>query len=178
MLARLAVIVAAIGASHGHHDSARLERVATDVWQAAVERPAYCSDPSTDAGQYATALALTGIATHESGWHPKVQACTYGQRDPAISLFALNGPVAFDGHSKRAICADNMLAARLSAKVLERFKGCHDVSCQARGYASGDTRVRSDAAREIADQIATLHWRERIFVTYIDGCLTAAYRKD
>lgn len=176
MLARLAVIVAHLGAAHGHHDTARLEAVARDIWTASGERPAYCGDDTTDAAQYATALALVGIARHESGLHPLVQSCRFGQKDPAISLFALNGPVAFDGHSKRAICADNLLASRLAAKALARFKGCGDVLTQAQGYASGDTTVRSKAAREIADLIATLQWRERIRVIYRHNCLTAEYQ--
>jgi hypothetical protein len=175
MLARLAVIVGQLAAAHGHHDSARLDAVARDIWTAAGERPAYCGDDTTDAAQYATALALVGIARHESGLHPKVQNCTFGQKDPAISLFALNGPVAFDGHSKREICGDNALAARLSAKALARMRGSGDVLTQAQGYASGDTRVKSKAAREIADQIATLHMRERIVVGYKNQCLTAEY---
>lgn len=177
MLARLAVIVSHLAAAHGHHDTARLDAIARDVWQAAGERPAYCGDPETDAAQYATSLALVGIATHESGWHPAVQDCTYGQQDPAIGLFALNGPVAFDGHSKRSICANNLLSAKLAAKAFGRFIGCGSVLVQAQGYASGDTRVRSKAAREIAEYVATLHWRERLQIVYRHNCLTAEYRE-
>lgn len=175
MLARLTVIIAHLAAAHGHHDSARLEAVARDVWAAAGERPAYCGDPEQDVAQYATALALVGIATNESGWHKGVQDCSYWPTNPAVSLFQLQGHVALDGHSKRAICADNTLASRLAAKAFARCKGCGDVLTQAQGYASGDTRVRSRAAREIAALIATLQWRERIFVAYRNSCLTASY---
>lgn len=176
MLARLAVIVAQLGAAHGHHDTARLDAVAREVWQAAGERPAYCGEG--DAAQYATALALTGIAVHESALDKRVQDCTWWKGNPAVSLFQLQGPVALDGHSKRAVCADNMLASRLAAKALARMKGCGDLGCQSRGYASGDTKVKSKAAREIADLIATLQWRERIFVSYRNGCLHASYTEN
>lgn len=176
MLARLTAVVLSLAAHHGHHDEARLRGVADDIWRAAGERPAYCGEG--DAAQYATALALVGIADHESKLHPKVQVCTYGQADPAIILFALLGPVAMQGHTKREVCSDNALASRLAAGVLARMKGCGDVLTQAQGYASGDTKVKSKAAKEIADLIVTLQWRERIFVSYRNSCLTAAYVKD
>lgn len=177
MLARLAVIVAALGSHYGHHDRDRLHQVAADIWAASGERPAYCGD-DTDVAQYATALALVGIAVHESAFDKRVQDCSWWAGNPAVSLFQLQGPVALDGHSKRAVCASNVLASRLAAKALARGKGCGDQLTAVQGYASGDTKVKSKAAREIADLIATLQWRERIFVAYRNSCLTASYVKD
>lgn len=171
MLARLIAIVLALAAHHGHRDTPRIEQVARDIWTTAEHHPVFCGGAQTEA----SALALTAVAEHEGGFAPTVQDCSAQPRSTQYSLFQLHGPVAMGGHSKRAICADNMLAATLASRVLARFRGVGSLLVMARGYASGDTRVRSRAAREIADLIATLLWRERIFVVYRKSCLTAEY---
>jgi hypothetical protein len=171
MLARLTAIVLALALHHGHRDETRLRQVAADIWAAAESSPVFCGQAAVES----TALGLVAIAHHESGWHPRVQDCRYNPHDPAVSLFALQGPIARGGRSREAVCSDNALAARLAGFVLTRFRRAGSLYVMARGYASGDTRIVSRAAREIADLIAALHWRERIVVAYRDRCLTANY---
>jgi hypothetical protein len=174
MLSRFISIVAALASHHGHHDTARLDSVARDIYAAAESAPIYCAAEGTDAAEYATALTLAGIVEHEAGWHPRVQGCTY-RGDPALSLFALYGPAAMQGHSRAEVCGNNLLAATLSIQVLARYRAAGSLLTLARGYAAGDSRVVSRAAKEIADLIATLLWRERLTVAYRDRCLTAEY---
>jgi hypothetical protein len=171
MLTRLTAIVLALALRHGHADADRLRAVAADIWRAAETSPVFCGF----ANHEATALALVAIAEHESGFSPAVQRCTHDPRSTQYGLFQLQGHVAMGGHTKTQVCSDNALAANLAASVLARFRRVGSLLTMAQGYASGDTRVRSKAAQEIAALIATLLWRERIFVSYRNQCLEASY---
>lgn len=169
MLSRLISIIFILAALHGHKDEERLKQVATDIWETSETIQPFCGPKAREA----TALALVSIAEHESGWHPKVQNCTYGQKDPAISLFALNGPVAFGGYSKKEICSNNKLATKLSAKSLMLFKGCWTSACLFRGYASGNAATKSKAADEIEYIFQIRLKKEKLFVIYKNKCLYA-----
>ncbi len=87
----------------------------------------------------------------------------------------MQGPVALDGWPRARVCADNALAANLAAHVLAKFRRVGSLLTMTQGYASGNTATKSRAAREIADLIATLLWRERIFVSFRNQCLEASY---
>lgn len=169
MLERIIAIIIFLAALHGHKDEDRLKQVATDIWEVSATVQPFCGPKAREA----TAIALLSIADHESGWHPKVQNCTYGQKDPAISLFALNGSVAFGGHSKKEICKDNKLAATLAANVLMLFKSCGTSICLYRGYASGDASVKSDAANQLNATFLTQLYKQQIVVGYKNKCLYA-----
>jgi hypothetical protein len=169
MLDKIFAIIIILAALHGHKDEERLKQVATDIWDVSAKFQPFCGPKAREA----TALALLSIADHESGWHPKVQNCTYGQKDPAISLFALNGTVAFGGHSKKEICNDNKLATILAANVLMLFKACGTSICLFQGYASGDAGIKSLAANQLNTTFLSQLYKQNIVVGYKDKCLYA-----
>lgn len=169
MLDRLIAIILILAALHGQKDIGRLTQVANDIWKVSETVQPFCGPKAREA----TALALVSIANHESGWVLGVQDCTYKKKDPAISLFALNGPVAFAGYSKKEICNDNKLAARLSLQILMLFKRCGTTLCMMQGYASGNTSIKSIAANELDSTFFRRLISEHIVIVYKNGCLYA-----
>jgi len=163
-------LIAGLALRHGVADVPRLSRVADDISQASVE-PVFCGSRAADA----LSVTLIAIAEHESGWQERVQTCAYSV-DSQYSLWQLKGSVSMGGHTKTEVCSDDALAASLAAKVLMRVRRCGSVECMMRGYASGNTLVRSRAATELSNLVFGLVWGAGIILRYRNGCLSAESR--
>ena len=127
----------------------------------------------------ATALALTAVAEHESGFWGRVQDCSaclpgsrWCDRGRSISLWQLHvGSGAWIGHDRQTVCSNNDIAARLALRILERNRKASSVATVFSGYARGG---RHGAGAEMLGIFETLARKASISVVYRDGCLTAS----
>lgn len=150
----------------------RYESMAADIAAVAFEEdePPLFDGP---AGREATAMLLTAIAWHESGFRKDVETChgpiAKGDRGRSIGLFQIIRGPNREGHSASDICNDRKLQIRLGLRTLRRAKdfcgGSPLVWLQA--YGSGRCHVSHRAARNMCaaferigkDRIANLSCR-------------------
>lgn len=136
------VLAAILSVPRADADRARLSAVANDVATVATEAPFGSKE--------ATALALVAIAQHESGFAADVQTCRRnGDGGRSVSLWQLQGPWAWDGHTRAEVCASPELAATLALGVLSRHARCGTYGGMFRGYASGSCATKSDAGEAL-----------------------------
>lgn len=109
------------------------------------------------AAQEATAVALIGIAWHESRLRGDVQDCSYCRKNPkacdvgrSMSIYQLMRGRAWGPYSQKQICSSNRLATWLALRVLvmnaERAETPRGMFF---GYASGDPGRNTRAGREL-----------------------------
>lgn len=133
---------------------ARYAAVAADIAEIAFEEsePPLFEGP---AGREATALLLTAIAWHESGFRKDVETChgpiAKGDHGRSIGLFQIIRGPNREGHSAKDICADRKLQIRLGLRTLRRAKehcgGSPLTWLQA--YGSGRCHTAHRAARNM-----------------------------
>lgn len=132
----------------------RYEEMAADIAEVAFEED---EAPLFDgpAGREATALLLTAIAWHESGFRKDVETChgpiAKGDQGRSIGLFQIIRGPNREGHSAKEICSDRKLQVRLGLHVLRRAKefcgGPPLVWLQA--YGSGRCNLSHRASRNM-----------------------------
>lgn len=138
-----------------HADArARYESVAADIAAVVNEEsePPLFEGP---AGREATAMLLTAIAWHESGFRKDVETChgprSKGDHGRSIGLFQIIQGPNREGYSAKEICADRKLQVRLGLHALRRAKdfcgGGPLVWLQA--YGSGRCHFPHRAARNM-----------------------------
>lgn len=138
-----AAILAAILSLPGvHGDRPRLEADARAIASASESSNLF-------GGPLGSSMALVAIAQHESGFASDVETCKRtGDGGRSVSLFQLQGPWAWDGHTRAEVCSSVTLAASLALSVLSRHS-----KCTPRGifmaYASGDCARKSDAGEAL-----------------------------
>lgn len=145
-------------------ETARLSAIAESIALEADAGPLWPGE----AGRAATATLLLAIGVHESGLREEVQHCRVrGDNGRSIGLFQLMHRVACAPWSVEDVCGSDRLQASLALSVLHRHQD-QCPRCAPRrwiaGYASGDGRRDSQAAREIAQLWVDLSWRHGLVV--------------
>jgi len=103
----------------------RYEDLAADIAEVAFDEN---EAPLFDgpAGREATALLLTAVAWHESGFRKDVEICegpiAKGDEGRSIGLFQIMRGANRQGYSAKQICSDRKLQVRLGLHVLRRAK--------------------------------------------------------
>lgn len=111
-------------------DRMRLHGVAQDIWAAADAIPVDRQPFQGEAAKEASAVALTTIAFHESGFWQKVQDCSicypgsaWCDRGRSVSLFQLReGSSSWGSYTRKDLCTDNSKAAERAMAVLARHR--------------------------------------------------------
>lgn len=134
----------------------RYEKVAADIAEVAFDEnePPLFDGP---AGREATAMLLTAIAWHESGFRKDVELChgpiAKGDKGRSIGLFQIMRGPNRQGYSSEEICGNRKLQARLGLHVLRRAKeycgGSPVLWLQA--YGSGRCHAGQRAARNMCN---------------------------
>ena len=104
-------------------------------------------------GVMPTALALTAIAWHESRLSARVQRCE-GRPLPSVTLWQLEGRVAFGGHTRTELCADTRLAASRALAMLGRYSRRGSWHARFAGYHDGS--MSTVAGDEMAAILAVM----------------------
>jgi hypothetical protein len=103
-------------------------------------------------GEAATKKLLLAIARHESGFRSDVIRCRLkGDGGKAHGAYQIH-PEGFGSHTSAEVCGSDRLQARLAAKILAKYLTMFPslgVVGAVRGYASGNPRRDTKAAREI-----------------------------
>jgi hypothetical protein len=130
----------------------RYEELAADIAEVAFDEnePPLFDGP---AGREATALLLTAVAWHESGFRKDVETChgplAKGDDGRSIGLFQIMRGSNRQGYSAKQICSDRKLQVRLGLHVLRRAKercgGAPIVWLQA--YGAGRCHLAHRSAR-------------------------------
>ena len=149
------ILMFAAGRGTSDEDQARLHGVAQDIWHAAdvLDPPLIVGDGGK--GTLATALVLTTVAGHESGFWSKVQDCSacwkgspFCDKGRSVSIFQLHvGSGAWGGFSRQEICESNAVASKLALGILARHRRAGSALALFQGYALGGRR---QAAGEMA----------------------------
>jgi hypothetical protein len=111
---------------------------------------------SGPAGREATAVMLSAIAWHESGFRRDVDACkgarSKGDDGRSLGLLQVMAGPNHEGHSADEICGDRRLALRLGLHVLRRAKeNCAKGGPRSwlQSYAAGSCSTPSNASRDV-----------------------------
>lgn len=103
-------------------------------------------------GKIATEKLLLAIARHESGFRSDVARCRVkGDGGKAHGAYQIH-PEGFGSHTAAEVCGSDRLQARLAVKILARYVTMFPslgIVGAVRGYASGNPRRDTKAAREI-----------------------------
>jgi hypothetical protein len=131
----------------------RYESIAEDISAVAMDEdePPLFTGP---AAREATAVLLSAVAWHESGFRKDVDICkgarSKGDKGRSVGLLQVMKGPNYEGHSATEICQDRRLAIRLGLHVLRRAKetcrGGPRVWLQS--YAAGGCGIRSSSARD------------------------------
>jgi hypothetical protein len=155
----------AFGAATRTADEERFEIISDAIAEASESRPLW---PGAQ-GRAATATLLLAIAIHESGLREEVQTCRRGgDGGRSKGLFQLMHPVSTAPCSVTELCASPHIQATAALRVLWRHRDQCSGRCAPRrwinGYASGDGRRDTTAAREIASLWTVLAARAGVTV--------------
>jgi hypothetical protein len=112
-------------------------------------------------GATVTALALSAIAWHESRMSARVQRCE-GRPLPSVTLWQLEGRVAFGGHTRTELCADTRLAASGALAMLGRYSRRGSWHARFAGYHDGS--MSTVAGDEMAAILAVMLRRTGLLV--------------
>jgi Transglycosylase SLT domain len=131
----------------------RYESIAEDISAVAMDEnePPLFKGP---AGREATAILLSAVAWHESGFRKDVDICkgvrSKGDDGLSVGLLQVMKGRNYEGHSAMEICRDRRLAIRLGLHVLRRAKEtCHGgPRLWLQSYAAGFCGVNSSSARD------------------------------
>lgn len=145
----------------------RYKEVAADIVEVAFDEnePPLFDGP---AGREATALLLTAVAWHESGFRKDVETCqgplAKGDDGRSIGLFQIMQGKNRQGYSAKEICSDRKLQVRLGLHVLRRAKercgGSPLVWLQAYGAGRCDLPHRSARNKCAAfEKIGSKHFK-------------------
>lgn len=168
----LFIVLALVTRARGeitNEERARLAQVTEDIVAVVEEREAAGTLPfDGDAAADATALALVAIEWHESGFHADVSDCSrcklggiWCDGGRAISGFQMQSN-AWQGHSRKEICRDHKLAAKLALDALSRPKASADGLF--RGYASGNSALHTRAGKELYAGFMSLAGKRKMTV--------------
>ncbi len=132
----------------------RYEAIADDISTVAMDEsePPLFTGP---AAREATAVLLSAIAWHESGFRKDVDACmgahSKGDHGRSISLLQVMSGPNYEGHPASEICEDRRLAIRLGLHVLRRAqKACGGgPRSWLQSYAAGGCSIRSNVSRDV-----------------------------
>jgi hypothetical protein len=131
----------------------RYESIAEDISSVAMDEdePPLFKGP---AAREATAVLLSAVAWHESGFRKDVDICkglrSKGDNGLSVGLLQVMKGRNYEGHSAMEICKDRKLAIRLGLHVLRRAKE----TCQGgprawlQSYAAGGCGVNSTSSRD------------------------------
>ncbi len=131
----------------------RYESIAEDISAVAMDEnePPLFKGP---AGREATAVLLSAVAWHESGFRKDVDICkgvrSKGDNGLSVGLLQVMKGRNYEGHSAMEICQDRRLAIRLGLHVLRRAKE----TCRGgprlwlQSYAAGFCGVDSSSSRD------------------------------
>jgi hypothetical protein len=106
------------------------------------------------ADREATAILLSAVAWHESGFRKDVDICkgvrSKGDKGRSVGLLQVMKGRNYEGHSALEICQDRRLAIRLGLHVLRRAKEtCHGgPRVWLQSYAAGGCSVPSSSSRD------------------------------
>jgi hypothetical protein len=131
----------------------RYESIAEDISAVAMDEsePPLFKGP---AAREATAVLLSAVAWHESGFRKDVDICkgvrSKGDKGRSVGLLQVMKGRNYEGHSALEICQDRRLAIRLGLHVLRRAKEtCHGgPRVWLQSYAAGGCSVHSSSARD------------------------------
>jgi Transglycosylase SLT domain len=131
----------------------RYESIAEDISAVAMDEnePPLFKGP---AAREATAVLLSAVAWHESGFRKDVDICkgirSKGDNGLSVGLLQVMKGRNYEGHSAREICEDRKLAIRLGLHVLRRAKEtCHGgPRAWLQSYAAGGCGVNSTSSRD------------------------------
>jgi hypothetical protein len=131
----------------------RYEAIAEDISAVAMDEnePPLFKGP---AAREATAVLLSAVAWHESGFRKDVDICkgvrSKGDQGMSVGLLQVMKGRNYEGHSQLEICQDRQLGIRLGLHVLRRAKEtCHGgPRLWLQSYAAGWCGVRSSSARD------------------------------
>lgn len=131
----------------------RYESIAEDISAVAMDEsePPLFKGP---AAREATAVLLSAVAWHESGFRKDVDICkgarSKGDQGLSVGLLQVMKGRNYEGHSALEICQDRRLAIRLGLHVLRRAKEtCHGgPRIWLQSYAAGGCSVHSSSARD------------------------------
>ena len=131
----------------------RYESIAEDISAVAMDEnePPLFKGP---AGREATAILLSAVAWHESGFRKDVDICkgilSKGDKGRSVGLLQVMKGRNYEGHSATEICQNRRLAIRLGLHVLRRAKEtCHGgPRVWLQSYAAGGCGVRSSSSRD------------------------------
>jgi len=131
----------------------RYESIAEDISAVAMDEnePPLFKGP---AGREATAILLSAVAWHESGFRKDVDICkgilSKGDKGRSVGLLQVMKGRNYEGHSATEICQNRRLAIRLGLHVLRRAKEtCHGgPRLWLQSYAAGGCGVRSSSSRD------------------------------
>lgn len=165
-------------------DKMRLNGVAQDIWAAADALPDQRQPFQGEAGKEATAVALTAISFHESGFWVKVQDCSicypgsaWCDRGRSVSLFQLReGSSSWGKYTRAELCEDNAKAAERAAIVLARHRGASAPVTLFDGYAKGGASIHpGQAAIDMAKYFDTFAKKAGIRWSYKNGAMQATW---
>lgn len=160
-------------------DTARLQQVAADIWDATENAKLPFTGP---AARESSALVLVTIAHHESGFWSNVQDCSlcypgsaWCDRGKSVTLFQLReGTFAFGKFSREELCANNKLATQRALAVVGRFRGASTPQQLFDGYARGGVGLRPTRAAIEMGRLFERHARTaKVVVSYQNGALFA-----
>jgi hypothetical protein len=131
----------------------RYESIAEDISAVAMDEnePPLFKGP---AAREATAVLLSAVAWHESGFRKDVEICkgirSKGDNGLSVGLLQVMRGRNYEGHSATEICKDRRLAIRLGLHVLRRAKEtCHgSPRTWLQSYAAGYCGVDSSSSRD------------------------------
>jgi hypothetical protein len=131
----------------------RYESIAEDISAVAMDEnePPLFKGP---AAREATAILLSAVAWHESGFRKDVDICkgirSKGDKGRSVGLLQVMKGRNYEGHSATEICQNRRLAIRLGLHVLRRAKEtCHGgPRVWLQSYAAGGCGVRSSSSRD------------------------------
>jgi hypothetical protein len=131
----------------------RYESIAEDISAVAMDEnePPLFKGP---AGREATAILLSAVAWHESGFRKDVDICkgvrSKGDQGLSVGLLQVMKGRNYEGHSALEICQDRRLAIRLGLHVLRRAnETCHGgPRVWLQSYAAGSCSVHSSSSRD------------------------------
>ena len=131
----------------------RYESIAEDISAVAMDE----SEPPLfkgAAGREATAILLSAVAWHESGFRKDVDICkgirSKGDNGLSVGLLQVMRGRNYEGHSAKEICDDRKLGIRLGLHVLRRAKE----TCSGgprlwlQSYAAGFCNIDSSSSRD------------------------------
>lgn len=147
MLNQVTALIIALQATTINVSKERLSSISTDM--VAVVDSAYADSTIKSSLPKEDALALLGaVAVHESGLRESVEACKIaGDAGKSVGLTQVMQGFAWDGFSRKEICASRSLQLKLGLRVLDMcWAKKPDPEKTLRCYASGDYRIKSWAA--------------------------------